>query len=335
MRLALVVFALTAASCGRIGYDRSSRSQDAADASASFDARAVSETGMGREDAFLTDIRDFDSPMHDTSDLDADLEDVGETDGSEAGAREDDVVDVDANSDSEGGGAADAVEFDAGLVVDADTDVAVFDDDAAQDATTVGVDVAPDVPPDIDPCAGVSISVNAISYPMMEVDRAFSAEFEASPSLMSGRRYTYSSPNLPFGALNPSTALWNGTPTGVLSSSVRIVATDPEGCQGYRDFSVEIACSPTLAAVPTTLPNARVGMFYNAGFSIVPNPNGARYSVIGRVGPPPLPPGLTGTGDPLFITGNPTMSGTYAFQLVIIGTNGCRVFPSYTIVVDP
>jgi hypothetical protein len=134
--------------------------------------------------------------------------------------------------------------------------------------------------------------------------------------------------SLPTGlTLNPNTGVISGMPTVSGSFLFQIVATDANGCQAIKNYSVTISC-PTITVNPASLPNATVGTPYSQPFSAL---GGATpYSFNLNAGDS-LPPGLAIVNGAL--SGTPTQAGTYNFTIKAIDLNGCLGSRGYALTV--
>ncbi|MEP7340229.1 MAG: putative Ig domain-containing protein, partial [Acidobacteriota bacterium] len=124
--------------------------------------------------------------------------------------------------------------------------------------------------------------------------------------------------SLPSGlTLNPNTGVISGTPTVSGSFLFQVVATDANGCQAIKNYTLNISC-PTITVNPASLPNATVGTPYSQPFSALGG--AAPYSFSLNAGDS-LPPGLTIVNGAL--TGTPTQAGAYNFTIKATDLNGC------------
>jgi hypothetical protein len=144
--------------------------------------------------------------------------------------------------------------------------------------------------------------------------------------------YTFAVPlsSLPPGLTLTSSGLLSGTtPTTPGTWIFTIIATDANGCTGFRAYTITINPCPPLTITPATLPNAAVGSLYSQ--TIVGSNGTAPYtfSVTGGL----LPAGLTLTSAGV-LAGTPTTFGTSTFT--IRGTDASKCFAelSYTILVN-
>lgn len=140
---------------------------------------------------------------------------------------------------------------------------------------------------------------------------------------------------LPTGlVLNGSTGAITGTPLTAATFNFTITATDSNGCQGSRAYTVIIAAAgcPAIALSPATLPSGQVGVFYDE--TIVAAGGTAPYTFTVTSGT--LPNGLTlGAGGA--ITGTPTTAGLFNFTIraTDASPNSCSGSRAYSIAIAP
>jgi uncharacterized repeat protein (TIGR01451 family) len=137
--------------------------------------------------------------------------------------------------------------------------------------------------------------------------------------------FTVTAGALPAGVtLSPGGAL-AGTPgaTGTFSFTVR--ATDPTGCTGTRDYTLQVC--PVLVLIPAALPPATVGVPYGQIFAV----SGGSAPYVFAVTSGLLPPGLALSGAGV-LSGTPSTAGTFSFTMTATDANGCTVSATYTLV---
>jgi hypothetical protein len=133
---------------------------------------------------------------------------------------------------------------------------------------------------------------------------------------------------LPAGLTLNSNGTISGTPTVTGSFGVQITATDANGCTGSLSYTLVIDCQ-TITIDQTTLPNAVITTAYSQSLSQTGGYSTESYTITSGN----LPNGLTlntnGT-----ISGTPTATGSYTFEVTITDANGCTGVQTFTIVVD-
>jgi hypothetical protein len=128
-----------------------------------------------------------------------------------------------------------------------------------------------------------------------------------------------------------ATGVISGTPTSIGMFILNVVLTDSGGLTATRPFSLTV--TPQLSIVTTSLPPATLNTPYptqtlSAGGGQPPY----RWIVV-TTGPGNLPPGLTLDGVFGRISGTPTSSGTFPFQLMVTDNNGLTATGTLSITV--
>ncbi len=139
----------------------------------------------------------------------------------------------------------------------------------------------------------------------------------------------YTSSFLPPGlALDSSTGLLSGTPTasGTYNFRLYAIGTTAGSSYAYRDFTLRVNAAAALRAVTTTPSPATVGTAYSYRFTAEGGAPGYAVRVLNAA---QLPPGLSLTGDG-FLSGTPTVAGTYSFTIKIEDQAGASVAPIIT-----
>ncbi|MFN7562980.1 MAG: putative Ig domain-containing protein, partial [Prosthecobacter sp.] len=152
------------------------------------------------------------------------------------------------------------------------------------------------------------ISLAAISS-SLTVGSAYSSAATASGGT-APHTYAVSAGVLPTGlTLNTSSGAITGTPTNANSQTFSIRATDANGCNGTRAYTLAPAC-PAVAISPTSLSNGLVGTAYSAALSATP---AASYNWSVTSGT--LPAGLSLNASNGSLSGTPTTAGTQTFTV--------------------
>jgi len=109
--------------------------------------------------------------------------------------------------------------------------------------------------------------------------------------------------------LSLSTAgVLSGTPTAAGTFNFTVTATDGNGFDGARAYTVT-AGGPALVLTPTSQPAARIGQAYSASFSTSGGTAPYHYTVTGS-----LPPGLS-LADNGTLSGTPTQAGNFPVSI--------------------
>jgi large repetitive protein len=144
--------------------------------------------------------------------------------------------------------------------------------------------------------------------------------------------FSVSSGTLPLGlALDPTSGSLSGTPTVAGTFSFTITATDTNLCTGDRDYQFVVGCSAiAVAPVLPGLPDGTAGTPYAATFTASGGADPYTFSL----GAGSLPAGLTldpATGE---LTGTPTVSDRFNFQVVATDASGCSGAQEYVLIID-
>jgi large repetitive protein len=157
---------------------------------------------------------------------------------------------------------------------------------------------------------------------------AYSQNITQSGSNGTTITYTVSTGSLPTGMTLSSGGLLSGTPTVTGTFNFTVSATDNYGCVGTRSYSLFINC-PTITLTPGLLPNATATQGYIQNISNTGSVGTTNYAITAGA----LPAGLTlaSNGD---ISGTPTVTGIFGFQVTATDANGCTGSLNYTLNVD-
>jgi uncharacterized repeat protein (TIGR01451 family) len=126
--------------------------------------------------------------------------------------------------------------------------------------------------------------------------------------------------------LNPSTGVISGMPNNTISAAFTIRATDANGCQGTRDYTITPAC-PTITVNPATLPDGVAGAAYSQSVSGSGGTAPYTFAVISGA----LPAGLSLNTSNGAITGSAVNGTPATFSIRAMDNYGCSSTRSYTI----
>jgi uncharacterized repeat protein (TIGR01451 family) len=129
------------------------------------------------------------------------------------------------------------------------------------------------------------------------------------------------------GALPPDLALsgagvLSGTPSAAGNFSFTVTATDAGGCAGARTYSLSVC--PVVTINPASLPPGAVGSAYSQTLTAIGGTGPYVFAAAGS-----LPPGLALSSGGV-LTGTPTQSGAFTFDVTATDVNGCagrRTYP--------
>ncbi len=143
--------------------------------------------------------------------------------------------------------------------------------------------------------------------------------------------FSVSSGTLPAGiALDPTTGRLSGTPTTAGTYSFTITATDANLCTGSRRYELVVGCS-TITVTPSnpSLRAGRVGVAYERTFRA--RGGAGPYSF--ALGAGAAPDGLTLDAATGVLSGTPTASGTFSFEVVATDASGCSGAQQYVLTI--
>ncbi len=142
--------------------------------------------------------------------------------------------------------------------------------------------------------------------------------------------WSLSGGSLPANLMLSSGGLISGTPNVPGSYPITVRATDSaNNCFTDKAYTLMVNCQ-TITVSPTSLPNGTVATAYTQSVS----QSGGVGTITWSVSAGSLPPGISlssNTGNPVNLTGTPTVSGTFNFTLRATDTNGCFGERAYSV----
>lgn len=130
--------------------------------------------------------------------------------------------------------------------------------------------------------------------------------------------YSVTSGVLPNGlTLSPAGNL-SGIPSTKITSHFTITAIDSNGCPGSRAETLDVQC-PAMTLSPQTIPDGTIGFSYSRSFLASGGKSPYDYSVASGSLPPGLILSIDGT-----LSGTPSASGIYHFQIMVTDSFGCN-----------
>jgi hypothetical protein len=170
------------------------------------------------------------------------------------------------------------------------------------------------------------VTLSPATLPGGTAGTAYSQAVSASGGV-SPYAYSITTGALPTGlSLNASTGAITGTPTTSGTFNFTITAADANLCAGSHAYSIVIAC-PTITVSPATLPNGSVTSAYSQ--TVSGSGGTAPYTFAVTAGS--LPTGLSLNASSGAITGTPTVTGPFSFDITATDANACTGTTSYTV----
>ena len=122
-----------------------------------------------------------------------------------------------------------------------------------------------------------------------------------------------------------------GTSTQAGNFSFTVTATDANGCQGAKGYSLTVSasCNP-LTVSPATRAVGMVGANYNSTLTAGGGTPAYNFSVSAGV----LPAGLSLSSAGV-LAGTPAFAGTFGFTAQALDANGCAGSQAYSLVITP
>ncbi len=175
-------------------------------------------------------------------------------------------------------------------------------------ASSTGLDGATSNAFSITNCMPVTINPPTATLAGGTVGTAYSQTFTQTGGA-TPVTFSKSAGTLPDGLTLTAAGVLSGVPLRPAAFTFSITATDVNDCTGSREYQITIVCPTITLATPTA--TGALGVLYNGSVAASPLPSGFRY----HYSSDPLPSGLTlltATGD---ITGVPTVSGNFTFNV--------------------
>lgn len=167
-----------------------------------------------------------------------------------------------------------------------------------------------------------AITVNPTSLPNGIVGTAYSEQLTATGGTVP-HTFAVTSGTLPAGLTLAGDTI-SGTPTSTTSQMFTITATDDNGCEGTRVFTVAPVC-PAITVNPATLPNGVVGTAYSEVLTATGGTAAYSFAVTSGA----LPAGLNLAAG--VISGTPTATAVANFTITATDTHGCTGTRSFTL----
>ena len=126
----------------------------------------------------------------------------------------------------------------------------------------------------------------------------------------------------------------SGTPTVSGSFPFDVLATDAASCRQSASYTLIVNPAPTtcppITIAPTSLPQATVSAPYNVSFTATGGTPPYTFGISAGTLPPGLSLGAGGT-----LSGTPTVSGSFPFDIKAADAAACVQTASYTLIVNP
>ncbi len=175
-----------------------------------------------------------------------------------------------------------------------------------------------------------NITLNPASLNGGQVGAPYSQTLTASGG-QSPYNYSLFLGSLPPGLNLSASGAITGTPTTAGSYGFTARVGDANNCFGNRVYTIVIApACPAITITPIVLPLPLTGEPYSATLNATGGSGSYTFAVVANS----LPPGLTLSPARGEISGRPTTTGVYSFQIQATGSNGCTGTRSYTMTVS-
>ena len=182
-------------------------------------------------------------------------------------------------------------------------------------------------------CPTITIAPSAL--PSGQIGMAYSQTITATGGV-SPYAFAQTGGSLPAGMSLSTAGVLSGTPTSV-SSVFTVTATDTNGCQGSRSYTITLAdpllpppapAPQPIIINPTSLPAATQGQSYNQQLMASGGTGSLSFSVAGS-----LPAGVTISSLGV-LSGTPATNGTFNFTVTASDTGGHVGTHAYTLTVS-
>ena len=130
-------------------------------------------------------------------------------------------------------------------------------------------------------------------------------------------------------ALNATTGVISGTPSGAGTSSFTVQVTDASAPQQVATAALTLAIAPPLAVTTTALPNGITGTAYSAALSA----SGGTASYVWSISSGLLPPGLSLNSATGGISGTPSAAGSFGFTVQVVDSSSPQQTASATLTI--
>ncbi len=131
--------------------------------------------------------------------------------------------------------------------------------------------------------------------------------------------------------LNPSTGVLSGTPTTSGTFNFAVQVNDSGGCSGSAGYVLTINC-PTIQINPTNpnLPNVAAGAPFNRAFTVMGGIAPYSFSITNGA----LPGGMTLDATTGVLSGTPTATGEFSFEVRVTDGYGCFSSRAYVLTIN-
>lgn len=136
-------------------------------------------------------------------------------------------------------------------------------------------------------------------------------------------------------SLDPSSGLLSGTPLSTGTWVFTITATDANGCQVSKAYTILVnpAPCPPILVTPPTLPDPVPGSFYSQVISATGGTGLYSFTVTAGMLPPGLDISPLTLTPEIVLSGTPTAFGDFSFAITATDENGCPGIEEYTFTV--